>query len=308
MFKLQRIGNAVLEPIKENAWESQAVFNPAAIRAGEHVLMIYRAVEGDNYSTLGYAKLDRRGNLLERWPAPILRREAPHEKRGVEDPRLAKFDGRYYLIYVAYDGFTVRVCLASTVDFKIVEKHGIIIPEVWDKDAMFFPELVQGKLILMHRIEPNIQLAFFNDMAHLLNPEKDYWQKHLAELDKYTAMRPQYWWEARKIGGGAPPIPTKEGWLVIYHGVDDKLVYRAGAALLDYDNPLRVIARFPDPILEPERHFEKIGDVPNVVFPTGTAIFDDELLVYYGGADKAIGMATASLEELLYELKQHKTS
>lgn len=302
MFKLQRVGNAVLEPIKENAWESQAVFNPAAIREGEHVLLIYRAVEGDNYSTLGYAKLDRSGRILERWPKPILHREAPHEQRGVEDPRIAKFDGRYYLVYVAYDGVTVRTCLASTADFKKIEKHGIIIPDLWDKDAMLFPELVRGKLILMHRIEPDIQLAFFNDIEHLLKPERDYWKKHVAALDKYTAMRPQFWWEAKKIGGGAPPIPTKEGWLVIYHGVDDKLVYRAGAALLDYENPLRVIARFPDPILEPERQFEKVGDVPNVVFPTGTALFDDELLIYYGGADKAIGLAKASLEELLHEL------
>lgn len=143
-------------------------------------------------------------------------------------------------------------------------------------------------------------------MEHLLKPEKDYWKKHFTELEKYTAMRPKYWWEAKKIGGGAPPIPTNEGWLVIYHGVDDNLVYRAGAALLDYDNPLKVIARFPEPILEPERQFEKVGDVPNVVFPTGTAIFDDELLVYYGGADKAIGVATASLSELLYELLRHK--
>jgi predicted GH43/DUF377 family glycosyl hydrolase len=306
MFKLQRIGNAVLEPIKENAWESQAVFNPAAIREDDHVHLIYRAVEGDNYSTLGYAKLDRSGKIMERWPQPILRREAPYEQRGVEDPRIAKFDNRYYLVYVAYDSVTVRVCLASTTDFKKVEKHGIIIPDLWDKDAMFFPELVKNKMILMHRLEPNIQLAFFNDMEQLLKPEKDYWQKHLTALDEYTAMRPQYWWEAKKIGGGAPPIPTKEGWLVIYHGVDDKLVYRAGAALLDYENPLRVIARFPDPILEPERQFEKVGDVPNVVFPTGTAIFDDELLVYYGGADKAIGMGTASLEELLHELKRFK--
>jgi len=306
MFKLQRMGNAVLEPIKENLWESQAVFNPAAIREGDHVHMIYRAVEGDNYSTLGYAKLNRSGKIIERWPQPILRREAPYEQRGVEDPRLAKFDGRYYLVYVAFDNVTVRVCLASTNDFKKVEKHGIIIPDVWDKDAMFFPELVKGKLILMHRIEPNIQLAFFNDLEHLLKPEKDYWLKHLTALDKYTAMRPQYWWEAKKIGGGVPPIPTKEGWLVIYHGVDDKLVYRAGAALLDYEDPLRVLARFPNPILEPERPFEKIGDVPNVVFPTGTALFDDELLIYYGGADRAIGLATCRMSEILHALKRHK--
>ncbi|MGH7495133.1 MAG: glycosidase [bacterium] len=306
MFKLQRHEKAILEPIKANAWESQAVFNPAAIRAGDDVHLIYRAVEGENYSTLGYARLDRAGTVLDRWPEPILRREAPHEQRGVEDPRVSKFDERYYLVYSAYDGRTVRVCLASTKDFKRVEKHGIIIPDVWDKDAMFFPEPVQGKLILMHRVEPDIQLAFFTDLEHLLHPEKDYWKKHLGALDQYTALRPRYWWEAKKIGGGAPPLRTEEGWLVIYHGVDAKLAYRAGAALLDLDQPLKTIARFPEPILEPERPFEITGDVPNVVFPTGTALFDDELLIYYGGADKAIGMATCQLSELVHELKRHK--
>lgn len=306
MFKLKRHSSTILDPIKTNPWESQAVFNPAAIRDEDHIHLIYRAVEGDNYSTLGYAKLSRAGKIIERWPQPILRRQAPYEKRGVEDPRITKHDGRYYLVYVAYDGITVRVCLASTSDFKQFEKHGIVIPEVWDKDAMFFPEAVKGKLGLMHRIEPDIQIAFFDNIPHLLKPEKSYWKKYLDNLDEYTVMQPQFWWEAKKIGGGAPPILTEDGWLVIYHGVDEKLVYRAGAALLDFENPLRVIARFPEPILEPERDFEKVGDVPNVVFPTGTALFDDELLVYYGGADRAIGMATASMSELLHELQRHK--
>lgn len=305
MFKLER-SHVVLEPIQENKWESQAVFNPAAIREGDFIHLIYRAVEGHNYSSLGYARLNRAGKILERWSEPILRRETPQEKRGVEDPRITRHDGRYYLVYVAYDSVTVRVCLASTIDFRKIERHGIIIPEVWDKDAMFFPEPVQGKLVLMHRIEPNIQLAFFNDMEHLLKPEKNYWKQHFDHLDKYIVMRPQYWWEAKKIGGGAPPIKTEDGWLVIYHGVDDKLVYRAGAALLDLDNPLQVMSRFPEPILAPEHRFEKVGDVPNVVFPTGTALFDDELLIYYGGADKVIGLTTCSMSEILHELKRHK--
>ena len=113
-------------------------------------------------------------------------------------------------------------------------------------------------------------------------------------------------WEAKKIGGGPPPLRTVEGWVVIYHGVDQNSVYRVGAALLDLDHPLQVIARFPEPILEPERSFETIGDVPNVVFPTGTALFDDDLFIYYGGADKAIGMATCRLSELVHELKRCK--
>lgn len=306
MFKLQRVEGAILRPISEHAWESRAVLNPAAIRTGDSVHMLYRAVEGENFSTIGHARVDRNGKILSRRSEPLIVREHAYEKRGVEDPRVTRLDDRYYVVYTGFDGATCRACMASTPDFTSVQKHGVIIPDIWDKDAMLFSEPVKGKLILMHRIEPDMQLAFFNDMQHLLQPEKDYWQKHLAELDKYTVMRPRYSWEAKKIGGGAPPIPTGDGWLVIYHGVDDRLVYRAGAALLDLNNPLNVIARLPEPILEPEREFEKVGDVPNVVFPTGTAVFDDELQVFYGGADKAIGLATASLSELLHELQRHK--
>ncbi|HDQ00527.1 MAG TPA: glycosidase, partial [bacterium] len=135
---------------------------------------------------------------------------------------------------------------------------------------------------------------------------KNHWQKYLSRLEEFTVLRPKFDWESKKIGGGPPPIKTAKGWLLIYHGVDDNLVYRAGAALLDLDNPQKVIARSPVPILEPEREYELTGDVPNVVFPEGTAVFDDTLYVYYGGADKVIGLATINLPEFIDELTTYK--
>ncbi|MCI0513851.1 glycosidase [candidate division KSB1 bacterium] len=305
-FKLTRRGGAVLGPIAEHPWESQAVLNPGAIREGDRVHMLYRAVEGANFSTIGYARLDQKGKVLERAPLPVITRTEPHERQGVEDPRITKFGDQYYIFYAAYDGTEVRVCAASTSDFLRYQKHGIVIPDIWDKDAMIFPEPVQGKLILIHRIEPNIQFAYFDSMAELLRGDPAYWQQHVAHLDDYTIMRPMFDWEAKKIGAGAPPIKTPQGWLMLYHGVDENLVYRAGAALLDLENPARVIARLPEPILEPQRKYELKGDVPNVVFPVGTAIFGDELQVYYGGADKVIALATASLQDLLQALNQAK--
>jgi predicted GH43/DUF377 family glycosyl hydrolase len=112
-------------------------------------------------------------------------------------------------------------------------------------------------------------------------------------------MKPEQDWEEIKVGSGPPPIKTKHGWLLIYHGVDKYLVYRTGAALLDLNNPVKVIARTKEPVLQPEESYERIGDVNNVVFPTGACVIDDKLHVYYGGADKVCCLAVVELNALL---------
>ncbi|MDW7679599.1 MAG: glycosidase [bacterium] len=305
-MKLKRVEHPILEPIPENPWESRAVLNPATIRDGDEIHMLYRAVQGENLSTIGYAKLDRNSKIVERRNQPVIKRTKPFERQGCEDPRIVKLNGVYYIFYSGYDGKEVRVCAASTRDFVKYDKYGVIIPDVWNKDAMIFPEPVNGKIIFIHRIEPNIQFAYFDNIEQLLFPDKNYWQKYLSRLEEFTVLRPKFDWESKKIGGGPPPIKTAKGWLLIYHGVDDNLVYRAGAALLDLNNPQKVIARSPVPILEPEREYELTGDVPNVVFPEGTAVFDDTLYVYYGGADKVIGLATINLPEFIDELTTYK--
>jgi predicted GH43/DUF377 family glycosyl hydrolase len=119
-------------------------------------------------------------------------------------------------------------------------------------------------------------------------------------------MSPREWWEKKKIGAGPPPIRTAEGWLIIYHGVDDNYVYRAGAALADLDNPQRIIARSRVPILEPSEPYERHGLVPEVVFPEAAMVFDRVLYVFYGAADTVSCVATVRLHELLRWLMEQR--
>lgn len=306
MLKLERVGSPILKPIAENSWESQAVLNPGTLRQGDVVHMLYRAVEGDNCSTIGYAKLDRFGNLLERRPNPVIQRTLDFESRGCEDARIVLFNDKIYIFYMGFDSEDVRVGLASTTDWRQFEKYGKIGPDIFDKDAMIFPERIEGKVAYLHRIEPDIQIAFFESIDELVSPDESYWPQYLEHLEHHVVMKPKYDWESVKIGTGPPPIKTNKGWLLLYHGVDKNLVYRCGAAMLDLDDPMTVIGRIPYPILEPERDYEQLGDVPNVVFPQGTAVFDNTLYVYYGGADKVIGLAQVALSELIDELGKYK--
>lgn len=311
-FKFQRVNGPVLEPIPENKWESRAVLNPGTIREGDIIHMLYRAVEGENYSTIGYARLNVMGDILEKFNKPVIYREYEIEQRGCEDPRIVMMDKKYYIFYTGFDGkkleqgANARVMLAETKDFNTYKKFGLIGPDFQDKDAMIFPERIGGKIAFIHRIVTNIQVALFDDIQHLIEPETGYWNHHLKNIDKFTVLYREKKWEAKKIGAGPPPIQTEAGWLLIYHGVDDSKVYRAGATLLDEKDPYKVIARFPYPILEPETEYEKYGDVNMVVFPEGLVQFDDILWVYYGAADKVIGLATGKISDIIDELWKHK--
>ena len=313
-FALRRVGGPLLEPVTDHGWESRAVFNPGTVRQGDAIHMLYRAVEGDNFSTIGYARLGPDGAVMERRSEPVIVRELDMEKRGCEDPRIVHFEDRYLVFYTAYDGHNpaadehTRVIMAETTDFRAYRKLGMVGPDVRDKDAMIFPDRVEGRVAYLHRILPAIQIAYFDDLEHLLHPEPDYWPDHLAHIERHTVLDRAFEWEALKVGAGPPPIRTDAGWLLIYHGVDRKRVYRAGAALLDARDPRTVLARLPYPILEPERDYERVGDVPNVVFPEGVVEMDGELQVFYGCADKVIAMATGRLSELIEELWKHKVT
>lgn len=307
-FKLKRVRNEILGPIPENRWESGAVFNPGAVRQNEIIHLLYRAVEGNNVSSIGYARLTKYGVPIYRYPEPVIMRILDLEKQGCEDPRIVKFGDHFYIFYTGYDGTKVRIVMAETADFKSFRKLGQVGPDTNDKDAMIFPEKINGKVGFLHRIEPNIQLALFDDIDHLLHPGDKYWFSHLENLEKYTVMRRQFEWEAVKIGAGPTPILTDAGWLLIYHGVASDITYRAGAALLDAKNPYKVIARLPYPILEPEMEYEKVGDVNNVVFPEGAVVFDNELLVFYGGADKVVGLAKGKMSALIDALWKNKVN
>ena len=311
-IKLRRINGPILSPLPEHSWESRAVFNPGIAQDGEFIHMLYRAVVGDNFSSLGYAKLDYDGHVIDRLCYPVIVSESEIERQGCEDPRIVKFDHKYYIFYTGFDGKDIpnsantRVMLAETRDFTSYHKIGMVGPDAQDKDAMIFPEKIGGKVVYIHRIIPNIQIAFFDSMEEFINPEKSYWPCHLQNLDRYTLLFREYDWESMKIGAGPPPIRTEAGWLFIYHGVDKNKVYRAGVALLDENDPEKVIARLPYPILEPETDYEKYGDVNMVVFPEGIMLDDDNIKIYYGAADKVIGLAEGNLSKLIDELWRHK--
>lgn len=317
MVKLKRYEkNPILKPQKENPWESQAVFNPGAIYKNGKVHLLYRAIgEYENYiSRLGYAISIDGFNFKRMSAKPVLEPNEKYGKWAIEDPRIFELEGKIYITYVVLTkpartkGQIAQTILISTKDFYNFEKIGIITPpKVDDRDTVLFPEKIQGKYVMLDRPQEwtdkdykewgtgqasSIWLAFSNDLKKWVNNQ--------------VLMKPKEDWEAKKIGSGPPPIKTDKGWLLIYHGVDKNSVYRVGAALLDLKKSSKIISRLPYPILEPEKDYEKIGDVPNVVFPCGAIIIEKELFVYYGGADKICALATISLDEFLSELMNFK--
>jgi predicted GH43/DUF377 family glycosyl hydrolase len=325
-------------------FEDEAVLNPAIYQDGNTVHMLYRAVRKGNYSTIGYCKFDGPLNLIQRNEEPLLIPQFDYESHGIEDPRLVKIDDVYYLSFTSYDGVNALGSLCTSVDLKNFERQGIIVPQLsydefkrladcsgplnvkyerfhvhnnilnnpnrkllmWDKNLVFFPRKINGKLFFVHRIRPDIQIASVNNLQELT---KEYWENYLIHLEDKILLTSKYKHEASYIGGGCPPIETDKGWLFIYHGVHDSpngYVYNACASLLSLENPQIEIARLPYALFKPEFEWEIIGDVNDVVFPTGTALFDDTLYIYYGAADKRIACASLSLKELLIELESNK--
>jgi predicted GH43/DUF377 family glycosyl hydrolase len=279
------------------AWESMATFNPGAVREGEITHILYRAVNEREISSLGYATTIDGETIMDRSTEPVLSPEGSWEEWGCEDPRITAFDGTYFVFYTAYSRRGPRMALASTADFRNYKRYGLVGPDHDDKDSALFPQLIGGQVTIVHRIAPNIELAFL-DSIEQMETSNPYWRNYLKHIEANTIMKPLCKWEKKKVGIGPPPIRTDTGWLIIYHGVDYHDVYRAGAALLDLEDPRRVIARTPEPILEPEEDFERVGVVPNVVFPEGAVVVKDELKVFYGGADRVCCLASVPIRAL----------
>ncbi|GGD80148.1 hypothetical protein GCM10011514_50180 [Emticicia aquatilis] len=323
------------------SFEEMGVLNPAVIKDGEFVHVFYRAVGKGNYSSIGYCKLSGPFTVIERFAEPLILPEFEYESHGVEDPRIVKIDNLYYLTYTAYDGVNALGALATSTDLRQWKKLGLLVPKItfdefnymakfknklnekyfrynehdhilekegkemflWDKNLIFFPRRIEGKLYFLHRIKPDIQIIVGIKKLEDLTP--DFWQKYFLDFNKNIVLAPKYDHEVSYIGGGCPPIETAKGWLIIYHGVHDSIkgyVYSACVALLDLDNPQKEIARLPYPLFKPEKTWELKGEVNNVCFPTGTALFDDTLYIYYGAADERIAYVSVSLSALLYEL------
>lgn len=320
-------------------FEDKAVLNPAVLRQGNSVLLFYRAVSKAHISTIGFCRLDGPLQVAERMDHPVLMPSLPAEKEGVEDPRIVKIDGVYYLSYIAFDGVNAMGALAVSDDLINFRKLGLIVPRytfpdfkkfaensgllndkyaryahdktlrikdkpafVWDKDLVFFPRRINNKLYFLHRIKPDIQITAVNELDDL-TPE--FWTNYLLHFADYIVMTPEFDHEISYIGAGCPPVETEHGWLVIYHGVHDTkngYVYSACAALLNLDDPNKEIARLPYPLFKPDSPWEVNGEVNNVCFPSGTALFGEQLYIYYGAADEQIACASVNMTALLKEL------
>ncbi|MEN6349996.1 MAG: glycosidase [Syntrophomonas sp.] len=300
--------NPMLEPLEGSCWESKYVLNPGALRIKDKVYLFYRAVGHDDISHIGLAITDGY-KVLQRLPDPIFSPQTPEERMGCEDPRLIIVEDKIFMLYTAYDGNIAQIAAASigvedfiAGNYSNWRREGLAFKNIWDKDAILFPEKINDRYVIYHRIEPSIWVTYMKEIKFPLK------ENHAIII----GPRPGRMWDSLKIGAGAQPLKTKYGWLLVYHGVDYNYVYRLGVILVDLNNPEKVIYRSPNPVLEPEEDYE-IGLsgawVPNVVFTCGAVAAedkevledDDEILVYYGAADTSIGMAKATLADLIPE-------
>jgi predicted GH43/DUF377 family glycosyl hydrolase len=319
--------NPIIAPNPANKWESRATFNSAALLENGKVHFIYRALGDSDLSVLGYATSSDGLNIDERSDEPIYIPREPFETPGghafktfaehfasgggyggIEDPRITKVEDKIFMTYVAFDGATPpRVALTSIPIDAFLNREWdrwetpklISAPGMVNKSAVIFPEKINGKYVMLHRVYPNILVDMLDDLD--FNNDK-------FLTGQYFIPPRRKQWDSKKVGAGAPPMKTKDGWLLIYQsvGYQDSGRYKIGAMVLDKDNPTKVLYRTNNPILEPVEHYENGGFKSGVVYPCGAVIKDDKLLVYYGGGDTYVNAAEADLDKFLYQMKHHE--
>ena len=279
-----------------NGWESAGTFNPAVVIYRGKFVMLYRAQDSNGTSRLGYAEsVD--GIHFTRRSQPVLSPETDYEKDGgVEDPRLMKFGDTYYLTYTGYNKKDAQLCLAISTDLIHWERKGILLPAYkgnwnvrWTKSGAMVPQKISGKywmyfLGTSRDKTDQTGLAYSNDLIH--------WTE--ATMQPVLPKR-EGKFDSRVVEPGPPPIITKDGILLVYNGADDNLIYRTGIAVFSLQDPGKLLWRSEEPVFWPERDWEKTGQVPNVVFVEGMVKNKHHYLLYYGGADKYVGVAEADL-------------
>ena len=318
MVKLKRfIANPILIPTG-NTWEKDAVFNGCGVQDENNVHFLYRALEQNkevdgkkiDLSTIGYAKSADGVHFLGRkqliWPLE------DWEKFGCEDPRVTKIDNRFLIFYTAISSFppnpdSIKVAVAITSDFQKIEERHLVTP--FNAKAMsLFPEKINGKYVAILTVDTDkppakIAIAYFENLEDIWS--ESYWETWLRSLDKYILPSLRSLDDHVEIG--APPLKTTDGWLLLFSYIKDYFtsdkIFSIEAALLSIDNPLKLIGRSISALLIPEKDYETKGLIPDVVFPSGAIIKNDELGVYYGACDNYCCLATCNLEELLKTLR-----
>lgn len=301
--------NPILIPDKNHTWEAKAVFNGCPVEKGKEVFLLYRAMSPLSVSSIGVAESKDGIAFYNR--QQLITPKYSWERFGCEDPRVTKLDKQYYIFYTGISLLPpvakgVKVGLAISKDLKTIQEKHLITP--FNAKAMsLFPERISGKIwavLTVHTDQPpaKICLASFNDEKDLWS--KKYWNKWHQNFEK-SALPLQRTLQDH-VEAGAPPIKTKNGWLLIYSYIKNYLspqqLFSIEMALLDLKNPLKIIARTNNPILIPEKSYEKIGNIPNIVFPSGAMVKNNLIYLYYGTADTTVSLAYISIPNLLKNL------
>jgi len=316
--------NPIIEPDSNNAWESWQTFNPASIYLNEEVHFLYRAIGEGGLSVLGYASSKNGIDIEERFkkPAYFIKKynivSDSQEKKsnkllsycsggsfsGCEDPRMVEIEGVIYMTHTIFSNWSfVRVALSfiKKEDFLNKKWHKWSNPvfispsQEIHKNWVIFPEKIKGKFAVLHSISPNILVDYFDSL--------NFNDKNFIE-SCYIPEPVENGWESYRRGAGPPPIKTEYGWLLLYHGVDenDSSKYKLGAMVLDLENPTKVLYCAKEPILEPDSYYENEGFKPGVVYSCGAIVKEEELFVYYGGADSVVCVAAAPLKDFMNSL------
>lgn len=282
-------------------YAANSVFNPGAALVNGTTLLLARVEDCRGISHLTAA---RSSDGVTDWiidPEPTLMPDPashPEEVFGIEDPRIVRLDelDTWAVSYTAYSRGGPLVSLALTKDFQTFKRMGPVMPPE-DKDASLFPRRFQSRWAMLHR--PST--SFFQGRVHIwisFSPDLKHWGDHQIVLEANEGA----WWDANKVGLSPPPLETPEGWLILYHGVRQTpagCLYRLGLALLDLEDPTKLIRRGESWVFAPEEHYERTGDVGDVVFPCGWTLDDGLVRMYYGAADTCICLATAKINDLL---------
>ncbi len=279
-------------------YPANSVFNPGAVQFEGETLLLVRVegMQGFSHLTVARSKDGKVGWRINQEPALRPDPRFREERWGIEDPRIVWLEGQqvYAVTYVSFSKGGPVVSLATTEDFNTFRRLGRLLPPE-DKDASLFPRRFEERFALIHRPlirgEGHIYISFSPDLKH--------WGDHQILIP----VRPGSW-DCDRVGLGAQPIETPHGWLIIYHGVRTTAsgsLYRVGLALLDLEEPWRVICRSDEWVLAPREIYERVGDVPGVVFPCGAVVDREtnELRVYYGAADSYVGLAVADMDDVM---------
>ena len=337
-FVQKFVGNPIMEPNEHSAWESEAVFNPAAVLHDGKVHLFYRALGPDGMSRIGYASSPDGINFYERLTYPVYMAESIQEATkhrpytsparlayntglyasgggwgGCEDPRAVKIGNDIYMTFNIFNGWnSIRVAAVAISGKDLSNKNWnwsnlyyLSKPGDRQKNWVLFPEKINGKFAVFHNLDKGDHKKVH--IAYLNNLDMDEAPSSLEAVDPQRLPDHDVAWHYRTRSAAAPPIKTKDGWLLFYHAMDknDSDKYKVGAMLLDLKDPTKVLYRADEPVIEPDEWYENDWK-PGIVYLSGAVVKDGTLFLYYGGGDKRIAVAHVELKDFINKLKTHK--